>query len=119
MGLMPAWFNTNNSSKRKPKKFRSAEEKRQWLLSQQSEFGVAQRKVKFESKVNSLPALTPPPGRESKNIPSRDSGLGVATKSDAKVYTGNKVIGIGTLHKSNAVPIFSDDEAKDISRMRR
>jgi hypothetical protein len=35
------------------------------------------------------------------------------------VYTGTKVIGIGTMHKSNAVPIFSDDEAKEISTMRR
>jgi hypothetical protein len=34
-------------------------------------------------------------------------------------YTGNKIIGIGTMHKSNAVPIFSDQEAIEISRMRR
>jgi hypothetical protein len=35
------------------------------------------------------------------------------------MYTGDKILGIGTMHKSNAVPIFSDDEAKDISKMRR
>ena len=35
------------------------------------------------------------------------------------VYTGTKVLGIGTMHKSNAVPVFSDEEAQDISRMRR
>jgi hypothetical protein len=29
------------------------------------------------------------------------------------------MIGIGTLHKSNAVPIFSDDDAKDQALMRR
>jgi len=34
-------------------------------------------------------------------------------------YTGTKVKGIGTMHKSNAVPIFSDEEAVDISKMRR
>jgi hypothetical protein len=34
-------------------------------------------------------------------------------------YTGDKIIGIGTMHKSNAVPIFSQDEAKAISSMRR
>jgi len=27
--------------------------------------------------------------------------------------------GIGTMHKSNAVPIFSDEEAQDIAKMRR
>ena len=30
-----------------------------------------------------------------------------------------KMKGIGTMHKSNAVPIFTDTEAKEISSMRR
>jgi hypothetical protein len=29
------------------------------------------------------------------------------------------MIGIGTLHKSNAVPIFTEEEAKDQANMRR
>jgi hypothetical protein len=29
------------------------------------------------------------------------------------------MIGIGTMHKSNMVPIFNDQAAKDISTMRR
>ena len=53
------------------------------------------------------------------HIPSRDSGVGMATKRESPVYTGGNIIGIGTLHKSNAVPIFSQQEAKDISAMRR
>ena len=40
-------------------------------------------------------------------------------KGDNNTYTGTKVKGIGTMHKSNAVPIFSDEEAIDISKMRR
>jgi hypothetical protein len=48
-----------------------------------------------------------------------DSGLSFAAAAPRKVYTGDKIIGIGTLHKSNAVPIFSDEEAKDIAKMRR
>jgi hypothetical protein len=35
------------------------------------------------------------------------------------VYTGTMVKGIATMHKSNAVPVFSDEEAIDISKMRR
>jgi hypothetical protein len=42
-----------------------------------------------------------------------------ALKAKEKVYTGTKILGIGTMHKSNAVPIFSDNEAKEISSMRR
>lgn len=38
---------------------------------------------------------------------------------EEKKYTGSAIIGIGTLHKSNAVPIFSQDEAKDQASMRR
>lgn len=44
---------------------------------------------------------------------------GPCTTKQTPTYTGSKIIGIGTMHKSNAVPIFSDEEAKDISRMRR
>lgn len=61
-----------------------------------------------------------PPGRETKHIPSLDSGhTGAVSSKPAQMYTGTKIIGIGTLHKSNAVPVFSDDEAKDMARMRR
>ena len=64
--------------------------------------------------------LAPPPGRESsKDIKSLGSGLGNASKKDSLKYTGDKIVGIGTMHKSNAVPIFNDSHAKDISNMRR
>jgi len=64
--------------------------------------------------------LDTPVGRtNTKHIPSLGTGGGVATLAPAKVYTGTKVKGIATMHKSNAVPVFSDEEAIDISRMRR
>lgn len=44
---------------------------------------------------------------------------GPCSSKPSPTYTGTKIIGIGTMHKSNAVPIFSDDEAKEISSMRR
>ena len=63
--------------------------------------------------------LTIPPGRDTtRNIPSVPM-TGNATKAAPKVYTGTKVKGIATMHKSNAVPVFSDEEAVEISRMRR
>lgn len=63
--------------------------------------------------------LSAPPGRETNYIPSLGNGMGNAARKEAPVYTGTKIKGIGTMHKSNAVPIFSDDEARDISSMRR
>jgi hypothetical protein len=45
---------------------------------------------------------------------------GTATKPvKGNVYTGTAMKGIGTLHKSNAVPIFSNEEAIDQANMRR
>jgi len=62
--------------------------------------------------------LTIPAGRSTTHIKSLNTG-GNATLAPAKVYTGTKVKGIATMHKSNAVPVFSDEEAVEISRMRR
>lgn len=57
--------------------------------------------------------------RSTNHIPSKDSGIGVAVKKEANTYTGDKLIGIGNLHKSNLVPVFKDEEAKDLASMRR
>jgi hypothetical protein len=57
--------------------------------------------------------------RETPHYPSLNSGYHDCTKKQQHHYTGDKMLGIGTLHKSNAVPVFSSDDAKEISRMRR
>ena len=65
--------------------------------------------------------FTPPKPfvRETPKIPSLDTGFHDCSKKQKQSYTGTKMIGIGTLHKSNAVPIFSEEDAVEISRMRR
>ena len=64
--------------------------------------------------------LTTPVGRNTThNIPSRNTGEGVASIKAPQQYTGTKMKGIGTMHKSNSVPIFSDEEAVAIATMRR
>jgi hypothetical protein len=65
-------------------------------------------------------SLPPPPGRStSHHIPSRNTGDGIASSKPSMQYTGGDMLGIGTLHKSNAVPVFSVHEAKEMARMRR
>lgn len=65
-------------------------------------------------------SLSYPSDRSTKHIKSVDSGhTGAVTIKQPMQYTGDKIIGIGTMHKSNAVPIFNDEAAKDISKMRR
>lgn len=36
-----------------------------------------------------------------------------------KRYTGDQIIGIATMHKSSAVPIFNKESAIDVAQMRR
>jgi N-acetylglucosamine-6-phosphate deacetylase len=70
--------------------------------------------------LSSAYSLKIPEGRNTTaHIKSVDTGLGNAVLKPAKQYTGTKVKGIATMHKSNAVPVFSDQEAVDISKMRR
>ena len=40
-------------------------------------------------------------------------------KSEARKYTGDKILGIATMHKSSMVPVFAASDAVDIARMRR
>lgn len=64
--------------------------------------------------------LGAPAGRESvTRIPSRVTPGGSTSKKDVMQYTGSKMLGIGQMHKSNSVPIFSKDDAVDVAKMRR
>ena len=63
--------------------------------------------------------LTTPVGRTtSRDLPSRVTPGG-STAPVHKVYTGDKVLGIATMHKSNAVPVIDQAQMEEISRMRR
>jgi len=76
-------------------------------------------KAKTAQPLTSAYKLTVPPGRETVRHPSVDTGGPHRTAPVHKVYTGTKVLGIATMHKSNAVPVFAVEEAAEISRMRR
>jgi hypothetical protein len=117
-----------NGKKRGKVKFRNAAEAQRareldasWkeLLKAQ---GIEQEEKRRRRALEAEPltyTLSAPPGRNtSNNIPSRVTAGG-STAPVHKVYTGTKVLGIGTMHKSNAVPIFSNEEAHDIATMRR
>ena len=59
--------------------------------------------------------------RETIRSPSLDTGHkgAVNTGRTTMRYTGDKMLGVATMHKSNLVPIFSDDNAVEVSQMRR
>jgi hypothetical protein len=77
-------------------------------------------KSKTQGEKLALESLQPKPyRRETPYYPSLNSDEYAVYKKEALHYTGDKMKGIGTLHKSNAVPIFTDEEAKDQANMRR
>jgi len=127
MHLEGPWLSTTGKVRSVRRKFASADAARkareleaEWQLRQQA----------WQKTLPRVPArvaiprtsLEPqyPPGREPNRVPSRPDTPGtVASRAEDKVYTGTAMKGIGVLHKSNSVPIFTDDEAVDIAHMRR
>jgi hypothetical protein len=122
MHLEGPWLSTTGKKRSKPK-FASAEHKRQaeaqaaaWELLKQKH--APKKPVFSKAFTNSkMPKIVIPRG--TAHIPSLNTGVGTAARAPDKVYTGNAVVGISTLHKSNGVPVFSKEEAIDISKMRR
>jgi hypothetical protein len=56
--------------------------------------------------------------RELAQYPSRDDfAIRGGEKSEPQKYTGDYVIGIATMHKSNAVPVTNPKHATEISEM--
>lgn len=129
MHLEGPWLTTTGKIRSKRRKYASAdaarkarELKAEW---EQRQAEWAKLSPKFSASrapaiKKSCPVPQYPPGREPQAIPSLDTGVtGAVTIKAIPQYTGTKIKGIGTMHKSNAVPIFSDEDAVDIARMRR
>ena len=127
MHLEGPWLSMSGK-KRGKVKFRNAEEARRareldesWreLLKRQG----AEAEQKRQTRAMKAPALdyklSTPVGRtNTHHIPSRDTG-GNAALAPAKVYTGDKVLGVTVLHKSCLQPVFSKQDAIDAAKMRR
>jgi hypothetical protein len=47
------------------------------------------------------------------------SMMGQTPKAAPKFYTGEKIVGLATMHKSNIVPIFNNEAAVEVAQMRR
>jgi len=124
MHLEGPWLSTTGKKKGK-KKFASSEAKRKWEEQNASWQAIldkyGEKKVVKEMKqtLKDVYKLNIPEGRSSHHIPSRSTVGGSATKKESPKYTGTLIKGIATMHKSNAVPVLNQQEAEDISKMRR
>ena len=143
MHLLPVYYSTTNTRKRKQKKksksVLEAERKHAKFL---KKMGIGSRSSVGSEHRSSKPRVTGSSPVESTNSrsvaqPGSASALGAEgrkfescrsdqvfydpamAKKEENVYTGTEIIGIGQMHKSNAVPIRRKDDAKSIANMRR
>lgn len=126
MHLEGPWLSTTGK-KRGKQKWASSDAKRKhdvlkesWEAIKQANNITSERVTRAKDMKSTLTVnFKAPPGREAPRTVSQDTGWVACTTAPNQEYTGTKVKGIGTMHKSNAVPIFSDEEAVAISTMRR
>ena len=117
-----------SGKKKGKKKFRNADEAQkardldaEWK-ELQKKWGVEAEDKKRKRALTSevwTPAPATHRGAQEPKIASLDTGWAPCSKAPDKVYTGTEMLGIGQLHKSNAVPVFRQQDAEDIAKMRR
>ena len=127
MHIEGPWLSMAGKKKGK-QKFRNAEEAQKarelsasWEeLQKKHKTATIVNKIMNRNMYNNFADLSIPEGRNTTaHIKSRVTAGGTAALPPAKVYTGTEMLGIGQLHKSNAVPVFRTEDAIDISKMRR
>lgn len=115
------WLSTTGKKKGK-QKFRTADAARKSAQLKENWNELLSKYETKPAKKETMKPLSFKPtyrGSDTPKIPSKGDSSGVAAAKPIQTYTGTKMIGIGQLHKSNAVPVFSSEDAADIARMRR
>ena len=94
---------------------KAREEHQAWLKS----LGLDRKRRPRPPETLEFPELKDRQGVPMGNrIPVTEKGVGIQKKPQQ--YSGErKLLGIATMHKSNMVPVFDDQDAKDIAKMRR
>jgi hypothetical protein len=115
--IMQMLFTSLGKSKKKKPNAKQRELNESWenMLKKYATKTVAKPK----QQLSDVYSLGKPACRETPKIPSLPFTGAPCYKKPNPVYTGSAIKGIGTMHKSNAVPVFSDEQARDIATMRR
>jgi hypothetical protein len=79
---------------------------------------IAYRQGKYKPELKGTPLPEYHVSDHRQKYPSGD-GMGTTYARKENVYTGDKLLGIATMHKSNMVPVFNKESAEDIAKMRR
>ena len=116
----PYMTTTKYNRKQKTSKNKRLDQAKEEHEAYLKKLGVGKTTLPVDAKgrrlgINSLPDLSTGSRITSDTVP----GNGNARRVNQ--YTGDELLGIATMHKSNAVPVRKDskDAAKEISSMRR
>ena len=118
MHLLPVFYSTTNTKKRKVRKKTqsqlAAERDHEKFL---KKMGIGSRSSVGSEQRSSKPWVTgSSPVESTKPTVMYDSSM---AKKEEMVYTGTEIIGIAQMHKSNAVPIRGKKQAQEVAQMRR
>ena len=107
-------MSTTSTRKRKARKKTAA------VLEEEKKMRNLLLKVGYNRRLASEFKQDMPNYKVSEPIAPTSDKVGNGYAKAAKQYTGDELAGIGTLHKSNMVPVRKDsNDAKDIASMRR
>ena len=123
MHLVGPYMTTTQYSRKKKKpnakQARANAEHEKWLRKR----GVHPEQLEAKKKKNAgISILSVPDYRSSGNtIPTSNVIPGGSTApKERQIYSGERrLLGVATMHKSNMVPVFDSEDAKDIAKMRR
>ena len=110
-----------NTKKRKQKKSPGWKQK----LAEHDKFlrkmGAHPDQIKESKKKNAGHSLyhIPDYSSDRPSLPTSDVICGGGLRKDSNKYTGTEIIGIGTMHKPNMVPVSRKKDAEDMAKMRR
>ena len=108
---------SRKKAKRKPGWQKAEAEHRAWLLKMGIDPDAKPKKKEFVPYKPETPSYV----RETKSYPSLSTSPipDAGAKKESQQYTGDYIIGIATMHKSNLVPVSRGDNPKDYATMRR
>jgi len=134
MGLMPAYYTTINTKKPKAKKLdrnkmevemRKHNKEMRRIRAFSAQFNTVEEYIDYrmgkarKTKNDSKRTVHKPYQRRVEDIPLSNNVGGSAPKKEAQKYTGDYLIGIAAMHKSNMVPVGRGQDPRELATMRR
>mgnify|MGYP000559918468 CR=1 FL=1 len=124
MHLVGPYMTTTSYKKRKAKKktqkqIEAEARHEKWLRKMNAHPEQIARNKEKNANISIL--SVPDYSSSGNSIPTSDVIPGGSTApAERQIYSGERrLLGVATMHKSNMVPVFDSEDAKDIAKMRR